>query len=103
MTFRVLRVNGHSMAPALQTRDLVLYKTFDGNIENLKVGNFVLADVPKYGLIVKKIIKISSLHIELSGLSPSSVASQHIGQIPHSSIVGKLVVKFFPLPFAWLA
>ena len=91
------------MAPALQTRDLVLYKTFDGNIENLKVGNFVLADVPKYGLIVKKIIKISSLHIELSGLSPSSVASQHIGQIPHSSIVGKLVVKFFPLPFARLA
>lgn len=91
------------MAPALQTRDLVLYKTFDGNIENLKVGNFVVADVPKYGLIVKKIIKISSLHIELSGLSPSSVASQHIGQIPHSSIVGKLVVKFFPLPFARLA
>ena len=90
------------MAPALQTRDLVLYKTFDGNIENLKVGNFVLADVPKYGLIVKKIIKISSLHIELSGLSPSSVASQHIGQIPHSSIVGKLVVKFFPLPFVRL-
>ena len=85
------------MAPALQTRDLVLYKTFDGNIENLKVGNFVVADVPKYGLIVKKIIKISSLHIELSGLSPSSVASQHIGQIPHSSIVGKLVVKFFHL------
>lgn len=91
------------MAPALQTRDLVLYKTFDGNIENLTVGNFVVADVPKYGLIVKKIIKISSLHIELSGLSPSSVASQHIGQIPHSSIVGKLVVKFFPLPFARLA
>ena len=91
------------MAPALQTRDLVLYKTFDGNIENLKVGDFVLADVPNYGLIVKKIIKISSLHIELSGLSPSSVASQHIGQIPHSSIVGKLVVKFFPLPFVRLA
>ena len=91
------------MAPALQTRDLVLYKTFDGNIENLKVGDFVLADVPNYGLIVKKIIKISSLHIELSGLSPSSVASQHIGQIPHSSIVGTLVVKFFPLPFVRLA
>ena len=91
------------MAPALQTRDLVLYKTFDGNIENLKVGDFVLADVPDYGLIVKKIIKISPLHIELSGLSPSSLAPQHIGQIPHSSIVGKLVVKFFPLPFVQLA
>ena len=91
------------MAPALQTGDLVLYKTFDGNIENLKVGNFVLADVPKYGLIVKTIIKISSLHIELSGLSPSSVAPQHIGKIPHSSIVGKLVVKFFPFPFFRLA
>ena len=90
------------MAPALQTSDLVLYKTFDGNIENLKVGDFVLADVPNYGLIVKKIIKISSLDIKLSGLSPSSLAPQHIGQIPHSSIVGKLVVKFFPLPLVRL-
>lgn len=91
------------MAPALQPRDLVLYKTFNGNIESLEVGDFVLADVPNYGLIVKKIIKISSLHIELSGLSPSSLAPQHIGKIPYSSIVGKLVVKFFPFPLVRLA
>jgi len=91
------------MAPALKTRDLVLYRTFNGNIENLKVGKFVLAEVPNYGLIVKKIVKISPSHIELSGLSPSSLTPQHIGQIPHSSIIGILVVKFFPLPFVRLA
>ena len=91
------------MAPALQNRDLVLYKTLNGNIKNLKVGNFVLAEVDNYGLIVKKIDKISALHMKLSGLSPSSLAPQHIGQVPHSSIIGVLVLKFFPLPFVRLA
>lgn len=90
------------MLPVLRNRDIVLLRTIEGNIKKLKVGNFVLAEVPNYGLIVKKIIKISSAHLELSGLSPSSLAPQHIGPVPHSSIVGVLTAKIYPMPFVRL-
>lgn len=56
-----------------------------------KTGDTVLADHPRYGRIVKRIVGTEATGFRLAGINPASVSSHDLGALPPDRILGKLV------------
>ncbi|MEM9174774.1 MAG: nickel-type superoxide dismutase maturation protease [Myxococcota bacterium] len=83
--WRLVRVVGESMAPALEDGDFVLV----GPNATLSPGHVVLVRHPRFGVIVKRLhAQASDGRYAIAGDNAASTASQSLGPIEPSAILG---------------
>lgn len=90
--WRLSRIDGHSMAPALPTGSYGVFR----RRPVYRQGDTVLVEHPVYGRIVKNIRAIGPDGVWLEGLNSFSVSSEAMGMVPHDKIVGKLQLAIKP-------
>ena len=84
--WRVIRIVGNSMKPALRDGDFVLVCKH----RRPKVTDVVLVSHPEYGLMVKRLIyqDRSDNDMQLAGDNALSISSYHMGKLPSHAIIG---------------
>lgn len=87
--FKLRKVTGNSMLPALDQGDFVIIIKC-----RPQIGDIVVAKHSKYGEIIKRVSKINSTGYELSGDNNKSINSKKIGFISPKNILGKVLLRF---------
>ncbi|MCV6607970.1 MAG: S24/S26 family peptidase [Campylobacterales bacterium] len=88
--FKIFQIQGNSLFPDLKEKERILcIKNFF--FIPLKVGDFVVFEKEKYGLMIKKISKIQNNQLFLLGTDSSSVDSRVFGLIPKDEILYKAI------------
>ncbi|WP_235619530.1 nickel-type superoxide dismutase maturation protease [Prochlorococcus sp. SS52] len=96
---RHCRVVGNSMLPTLKNGDLIIYKPYKYRKDKIIQGSLVVVQHPihKETLIIKRVSKISSSHIEILGDNKKeSIDSRQFGQINKLQVLGiveKIIAK----------
>ena len=99
------RVFGDSMIPTLYEGDLLIYKPFNHQSNEIEVGNLIILRLPvqEEVLIVKRVFSINSNHIEVRGDNESySIDSREFGPISYKQIKG-IVEHIIPLNTRYLS
>ena len=73
------------MSPTLTPGDYIIVT----KARALRPGFVVLANHPKYGLIVKRVASITETSIALEGDNPESTSSDNLGDIVRDQIHGR--------------
>ena len=95
--WRLIRVDGESMAPDLPSGSYALFRKCRSN----RKGDTVLVNHSRLGLIIKDISDFTpGGQIWLKGRSPLSISRQRMGQIDRTQILGKLIWAHRPRPTA---
>jgi nickel-type superoxide dismutase maturation protease len=90
--FRLIKVAGDSMSPALRDGDYILIK----KARSLRPGFVVVADHPRLGRIVKRVMALDENGITLAGDNPSSTASVEIGPMQPEQLRGRAILAITP-------
>ena len=85
--FTIAHVRGDSMSPRLHDGQLKLFR----RKPTYKIGEIVLVDHPRYGLVIKQVAALTEMSVRLQGLNPNSVSEDSIGDVPLDRIAGRLV------------
>lgn len=85
--FRLYRVTGPSMAPALSAGDVLVLRR-----KRAKQGDVVVVRHAEFGTIVKRIDERGNL----SGDSPASTAVRDLGPYDPATLIGVAVIKITP-------
>lgn len=85
--FTIAHVRGDSMSPRLHDGQLKLFR----RRPNYQVGEIVLVDHPRYGLVIKQIVALNSTSVRLKGLNPHSISEDSMGDIPVECVSGRLI------------
>ena len=90
--FRIIRIKGSSMEPQYHNGDFVIV----GAIRWFPIhqGHDIVFWLPSIGLLIKKLIKICDDGFYVKGTNPNSLTSEQIGQIPHTHIMGRVLLQF---------
>lgn len=89
----LVRVNGHSMMPALAHGDFVVGRRY----ADYNLGNIVLVDHSYYGRVVKCIHQFTDDgRVMLKGKSSMSTSTEDLGLIDRSQIVARVVWRVSP-------
>ena len=90
--FKLFRVKGSSLRPAVRDGDIVLILTWR-RLWRLKPGDRVVFRQPIYGTLIKKIERLGPGpdQVFVVGVHAASVDSYEFGPAPFSAIVGKVV------------
>ena len=87
--FRILRIHGESMSPDYQSGDFVLLvKPFGGRV---KRGDVIVFSNQLYGILIKRIEKITDEGIYVLGTGENSLDSRRLGPINPASVQGKVI------------
>jgi len=78
------------MEPSLPQGSLALFR----RSRNIRVGDIVVTDHPRYGRIVKRVAGDFGKAVLLEGLSDASVEAEKLGRIAKSDIRGRLIVHW---------
>jgi len=89
---RILKVTGHSLAPAYQDGDFVLVmKYFSGRFA--RAGDVVAFHQPGYGLLIKRVERqYSESAVWVLGNHPASVDSRFFGPVRVADLLGKVIL-----------
>ena len=90
----IVRVNGDSMQPYYRHNDYVLITSLGKKL--LKSGQDVVCVHPKYGKMLKRISKVQSERIYLTGLNHMSTSQADLGFINSTDVVGKVIYHLQP-------
>ena len=94
--FHLSKVTGVSMSPQVPDNSYILVVPWL-RIRSLKKGQLLSINHPKYGNIIKSLVKIDKNGlIWLMGLHPSSVPIEALGPVSPSQVVGKVCLIFPP-------
>ena len=93
--WQLLRIRGHSMAPALQDGDYAVAKRLRTG-EDLVVGDVVEIDHPDFGLIVKRVNEVLPRQVRVGGEAARSIDADQIGPIARARITARLVWRVSP-------
>lgn len=93
MFVSLVKIHGDSMAPALPDTSYALFR----RKRRFSVGDIVLVDHPRFGMIVKTITRFTSDNrVGLAGLSLSSTSPAKLGVVPEAAVKGKLLLRHIP-------
>ncbi len=100
--FQIFRIEGQSMYPAFKHGDIVLTRTAPKINSCLKLGDDIVFDDPKHGVLLKRItgIDIKKKKVKTAGLHVDSLCSSHYGLTPMSRVIGKVI---FRISFSFFA
>ena len=93
--WRLLRIRGHSMAPALEDGDYAVARGLRAG-QRIAIGDVVEAEHPDFGRIVKRIGALRSDAVWLSGQAAASVDPHQIGWTPRARVAARLVWRLSP-------
>ncbi|MDO5714544.1 MAG: S24/S26 family peptidase [Tissierellia bacterium] len=81
--FKIYKVRGVSMTPLYVPGDYILCKGIK-DINEMKIGDIVIAMSKNYGKILKKVdyIDLDKNICRLKGLNPESLSTEEMGNIP---------------------
>ena len=89
--WRVIRVRGASMAPALRSGDLVLGRRFRRPPGSCSVGSIACIQHQGLGLIIKRLIAYDEDGFRLRGDGATSAPSMDLGVVRPEQILGRVV------------
>lgn len=94
---KLFKISGDSLYPIYKNKDIVLSLSF--KITKLKINDIVVFKHEDYGLMIKKIQKISlknnQKYYYLIGTNASSIDSRNFGYISQNNITHKVLFKIF--------
>lgn len=91
----IVRVNGSSMAPALEDGDFVL--VLDARLARTPVGSVVVVRHRALGTIIKRVTaRTDDGFVTLRGDGLLSTSSEHIGVVGPKEILGRALVRIGP-------
>ena len=93
--WRLLRIRGHSMAPALQDGDYAVAARLRPG-QDVAVGDVVEIRHPDFGMIVKRVKELRSGDLRVEGQARSSLDPDQIGWIPRSRVTARLIWRVSP-------
>ncbi|MEL7231700.1 MAG: S24/S26 family peptidase [Pseudomonadota bacterium] len=85
--FTIAHVRGDSMSPRLHDGQVKLFR----RRTYYQIGDIVLADHSRLGLIIKQIAGMTGGSVRLKGLNPHSISEADIGDLAVERIKGRLV------------
>lgn len=88
---KLLRVEGHSMAPDALEGDFVLIHSYFKMRES-KQGDWLVFDHPSFGLLLKECVAVDIMKLTFrsKSLGPHGLTEKEIGDISFSRIMGKV-------------
>lgn len=91
--FQILKVTGESLSPFFMHGDYVLVVKLTFVLRRLKVGDILVLRHPAYGVMIKRLERLSSGGEELYilGSHPDSNDSRRFGPVPRRWVMGKVV------------
>ena len=89
---QIVKVRGVSMAPTLAPGDYMIVT----KARAIRPGFVVLANHPKYGIIVKRVATVSQQSVTLSGDGSESTSTEALGKIPIANIKGRVRLAITP-------
>ncbi len=93
MIFAIIKVSGHSLAPAYSDGDFVLVSKIPILFSGIRPGDVVILHHPALGRLIKIVERVEEggSRIFVVGLSPFSRDSRVFGAVPHTLILGKVI------------
>ena len=88
----LVKVRGESMAPTLAPGDYVITT----KARAIRSGFVVLADHPKYGLIIKRVKSVQNQTVTLEGDGQASTSSEAMGHVARDKIRGRVWAAVTP-------
>ena len=85
--FQILRIQGDSMAPEYKSGDFVLIV----RTSHPKVGDVIVFHNQLYGMLIKRIEKISDQGIYVIGTGENSLDSRRLGPVNPDKVQGKVI------------
>ena len=85
--FRVLRIQGESMSPEYQTGDFVLIV----RRAHPKIGDVIVFHNQLYGLLIKRVEKVTEQGIYVIGTGEHSLDSRRLGPVSPDKVQGKVI------------
>ncbi len=96
MLLRIIKVNGHSLAPLYQDGDFVLVSKIPVLWQGFRPGDVVVFQHARLGRLIKRIERLEdgghSLYV--MGLDAYSNDSRIFGAIPRTQVQGKVIWHF---------
>lgn len=98
--FQVLKVTGESLSPFFLHGDYVLVVKIAYVLRRLKAGDVVVFRHPVYGVMIKRLERLSTDGEELYvlGSHPDSNDSRRFGPVSHRWVIGKVVWRIARSP-----
>ena len=89
--FRILRISGDSMLPEYQSGDFVLIQTCSFFAKSLRSDDVIVFTNKLYGVLIKRIGKITDAGIYVIGTGEESLDSRRLGPVNSDSVQGKVI------------
>jgi nickel-type superoxide dismutase maturation protease len=91
--FQILKVTGESLSPFFMHGDYVLVVKLPFVLHRLRVGDVVVFRHPAYGVMIKRLERLTPDGEELYvlGSHPDSNDSRGFGPVPRRWVLGKVV------------
>ena len=87
--FKIIKVKGHSMEPAIPAGSFVLVSTWQRNI---KVGDVIYFQLAGYPPMIKRVTNINEGFVTVAGDNTNdSLDSMTFGEIKKDQIIGKVI------------
>ena len=87
--FQILRIRGESMSPEYQRGDFVLLLNLFRN--RIKRGDVIVFSNQLYGILIKRIEKITEEGIYVLGTGENSLDSRRLGPVNPKAVQGKVI------------
>ncbi len=90
--FRIMRIQGESLAPDWRTGDFVVVGTAPWWRRGLRPGQVIAFHHPEHGLLLKRVVRVlpgGDLWVE--GSHPHSVDSRRFGPVPPQAVLGRVL------------
>lgn len=98
--FQILEVTGESLSPFFLHGDYVLVIKLPYVLRHLRVGDVVVFHHPVYGVMIKRLERLSSDGEELFvvGSHPDSNDSRRFGPVSRKWVIGKVIWRIARAP-----
>lgn len=93
--FRLIRVDGDSMSPALENGDYILIKKARSQVK-LRPGLIYVVNHDRLGRIIKRLKSVDQDGLWFSGDNPASTSTQSLGPARPSDLNGRAFLRIFP-------
>lgn len=94
----LVKISGESMEPVLPDGSHILFRPIARDrrkiVPNIRLGDIVCVDHPRYGRIVKQIASLGDDGFELEGISPKSTSRAKMGRLPYRKLCGKMAMAY---------
>jgi signal peptidase I len=88
---RFMKVKGESLYPDYRNGDFVLVAKSPLPFNKVKPGDIIVFNQPQYGMMIKRVSKVSSHGLDVRGSLVESIDSRFFGLVPLKDVLGKVI------------